>query len=111
MEDRQPALEREGLWAEEFSIDLSVFGKPVVGRVGGVAPLFAAEGGFGEGGEVEAGGFVGGEVGGEEEVGGCLGEGECGWGARFSVGLCCRREEDGGGKSGYTFWGLRFTGF
>jgi len=71
VEDRQPAFEGKGLWAEEFAVYFSVFGSAVVGRVGGVAPLFAVEGGFGEGGEVEAGGVVRGEVGGEEEVGGC----------------------------------------
>lgn len=70
MEDGQPAFEREGLGAEQLAVDLAVLGNTVVGRVGGVAPLFAAGGGFGEGGEVEAGGVVGGEVGGEEEVGG-----------------------------------------
>lgn len=75
-----------------------MFGEPVVWGVRGVAPLFAAEGGFGEGGEVEAGGVVGGEVGGEEEVVWCLGEGEGGWGAGFSVGFCCRRDQGNGGN-------------
>lgn len=71
MEDREPAFEGEGLWAEQLAVDFSVFGDAVVWGVGGVAALFAAERGFGEGGEVEARGVVGGEVGGEEEVGGC----------------------------------------
>ncbi len=110
MEDRQPAFERKGLWAEQLAVDFSVFGSAVVGRVGGVAPLFAAEGGFGEGGEVEAGRVVGGEVGGEEEVGGCLGEGEGGWGASFSVGFWCKRGMTME-KSGHTFGGLGFAGF
>jgi len=98
------------LWAEQLAVDFSVFGSAVVGRVGGVAPLFAAEGGFGEGGEVEAGRVVGGEVGGEEEVGGCLGEGEGGWGASFSVGFWCKRGMTME-KSGHTFGGLGFAGF